>query len=100
MKIYNDSNHSDAIRGLHRAMAASANRGAGSKPRGMQPDRSASSAISTTAKLMAGAASDLHAELDVRPDAVDAAREQVRNWSGLDEQQVGTLAGQLLADLF
>jgi hypothetical protein len=59
----------------------------------------ATSRISASAKLLARAARGLNPEQEVRPAAVAAAREQLRNWQTPGQASLGEIAEGLLADL-
>lgn len=60
--------------------------------------RSIKTDISTTAQLMSRAAGQLDGNQNLREDAVEAAREKLRNWNGLNEHQLDDIAEDLVAD--
>lgn len=59
---------------------------------------SANAALSSPAELMMRASSRLHGDQNVRTDVVEAAREKLKQWDGLSDQQIDFIADDLVAD--
>ena len=99
MKISNEFIPAGALRGASRSAPANPLRGARKHIPAAPVARSANAQISSPAQLLARAAGDLAVDQELRDDAVQAARERVRDWQGLDQAELKQLANSLLAEL-
>ena len=99
MKISNEFIPAGASRSASRSAPTSSLRGTRKHISGAPPARSANAQISSPAQLLARAAGDLAADQELREDAVQAARERVRDWQGLDQAELEKLADSLLSEL-